>query len=99
MDTAIWETATCKLGWEVMGVFPKGCDGTDVNGVDANADRTLIVSSDDFSSVNIYRYPILNNNHDCIRLTGHAEHVVRARWVNGPEPMIISAGGNDRTYI
>ena len=38
-DPALWKTSTCKLGWEVMGVFPQGADGTDINAVDASANR------------------------------------------------------------
>lgn len=53
-DPSIWETATCKLGWEVMGVFPAGADGTDINSVDANNDRTRIAAGDDFGSVSIF---------------------------------------------
>ena len=58
----LWATATCKLGWEVAGVFPSGTDGTDINAVDANPDRSLIATGDDFGSVNIYRAPVLNNS-------------------------------------
>ena len=32
-DPAIWQTSTCKLGWEVKGVFPEGADGTDINAI------------------------------------------------------------------
>jgi microtubule-associated protein-like 6 len=56
-DPAIWETSTCKLGCEAMGVFPAGADGTDVNSVDANGDRTLLAAADDFGTVCIYKFP------------------------------------------
>jgi hypothetical protein len=58
-DPAIWETATCKLGWDVQGVFPPGADGTDVNHVDVNADRTLVAVGDDFGTLCVYRYPCM----------------------------------------
>lgn len=57
----LWTTATCKLGWEVAGVFPSGADGTDINATDANADRSLIAAGDDFGSVCVYKAPILKN--------------------------------------
>lgn len=57
-DPALWETSTCKLGWEVMGVFPAGADGTDINSVDANSDRTLLAASDDFGTVCFYKFPV-----------------------------------------
>ena len=58
------------------------------------------MASDDFGSLNVYRYPVLSNTHQSQRLTGHSEHVVRARfWNEGDLQYIISAGGNDRSYI
>jgi WD40 repeat protein len=77
-----------------MGVYPHNSDGTDINSVDANEDRTLVVSGDDFGSLNIFRYPILNSNHQSIRLIGHSEHVVRARFVKDSE-FLVTVGGND----
>jgi len=84
-----------------MGVFPPGADGTDVNAVDANADRKYVVSGDDFGSVNVYRFPVLRNTQPGRRMTGHSEHVPRVRFYNSDnmENYIISAGGMDRTYI
>lgn len=100
-DPALWETSTCKLGWEVMGVFPPGTDGTDINAVDANSDRKYVVSGDDFGSVNVYRFPVLRNTQPGRRMTGHSEHVPRVRFYNSDtlDNYIISSGGMDRTYI
>ena len=101
-DPAIWATSTCKLGWEVAGVFPQGADGTDINAVDADAARKHIVAGDDFGSICVYKYPVLKNSQPCRRMTGHSEHVPRARFWNNDNEVdqyIISAGGNDRTYI
>ena len=61
-DPAMWQTATCKLGWDVMGVFPRGADGTDINAVDASADRRYLVAGDDFGTICVYNYPVLQNN-------------------------------------
>jgi WD40 repeat protein len=102
IDTSIWATSTCKLGWEVAGVFPQGADGTDINAVDASADRKTLVAADDFGSICVYKFPVLKNSQPCRRITGHSEHVTRARFLNNEketENYIISAGGNDRTYI
>ena len=35
-DASLWQSSTCKLGWDVMGVYWKGSDGTDVNAVDTD---------------------------------------------------------------
>lgn len=98
---SLWETSTCKLGWEVMGVFPLGADGTDVNSVDANEARTLVGVADDNGCLCVYRFPCLKNSQDCRRISGHSEHVTRVRFYkdsNGDE-CLLTAGGMDRTYI
>jgi len=100
VDASLWATSTCKLGWEVMGVFPQGADGSDINCVDANADRSLIAAGDDFGTVCIYKFPVSRNTQPCIRLTGHSEHVPRARfWNHGDSTYFVSLGGMDRTII
>lgn len=102
-DPSIWATSTCKLGWEVMGIFPIGFDGTDVNSCDANADRSLIAVSDDRGSLNVYKFPCVRNTQDCRRIGGHSEHVTRVRFYENPNDKenecIITSGGMDRTYI
>jgi len=45
----------------VAGVFPSGYDGTDINAVDADENRSLLVAGDDFGSIAIYRFPVLKN--------------------------------------
>lgn len=101
IDASLWATSTCKLGWEVMGVFPQGADGTDVNCVDATEDRTLLAAGDDFGTVCVYKFPVLRNTQPCRRLTGHSEHIPRARFYNKDEneTYLISIGGMDRTVI
>jgi WD40 repeat protein len=84
-----------------MGVFPQGADGTDINCVDADEDRKLIVAGDDFGTICVYKYPVTRNTQPCVRLTGHSEHIPRARFYNKDEneKYIISIGGMDRTII
>ena len=102
-DPAIWQTSTCKLGWEMMGVYPLGADGTDVNSVDVNADHSLIAVADDFGTMCLYRFPCLKVTHDCARVAGHSEHVSRVKFyedqADPAATRVITAGGNDRAYI
>lgn len=76
----IWETSTCKLGWEVAGIFPLGADGTDVNAVDCNENRTMIAVADDFGTLCVYKFPCIRNTMDCRRIGGHSEHVTRVKF-------------------
>jgi hypothetical protein len=101
-DPAIWETSTCKLGWYSNGVFRPGMDGSDVNAIDANEDRSLIAVGDDTGTLCVYRYPARSSNHDCVRMGGHSSHVSKVRFFengNPEEARIITAGGYDRSYI
>jgi len=99
----MWETSTCKLGWEVMGVFPLGADGTDVNSVDANYNRTLVAAADDNGCLCVYKFPCLKNSQECRRISGHSEHVTRVKFFDNPDDpenqCLVTAGGMDRTYI
>lgn len=61
VDHTLWATSTCKLGWEVMGIYPQGADGTDINAVDASADRKYVVAGDDFGSIAIYKLKELSS--------------------------------------
>ena len=63
LEADIWATSTLKLGWEVGGIFHKGADGTDINGVDADETRELIVTGDDRGSINIFRFPAVDDAH------------------------------------
>lgn len=52
-----WSTWTCILGFPVMGIWPDGSDGTDVNAVDRSKDGEFLVTSDDFGMVKLFNYP------------------------------------------
>ena len=54
-----WHTWTVTLGWPVQGIWPECADGTDINSVDCNNDRTLVVAGDDFGTICVYRFPVL----------------------------------------
>lgn len=102
-DPMLWATNTCKLGWSTQGVYMPGMDGTDINSVDTNEIGTLVVASDDCSTVALYRNPVVSNRHNAARLTGHSEHVVRARFarsaVGGDQDLVITTGGQDKSVF
>jgi WD40 repeat protein len=100
VDPATWASSTLKMGWESMGVYRRDTDGSDVNFVSTNQAKSLLVSADDFGSINVFRFPVVNNSHDCLRLCGHSEHVVRAKFLESEDGVyIVSVGGNDRAVI
>ncbi|GBG31008.1 Eukaryotic translation initiation factor 3 subunit K [Hondaea fermentalgiana] len=76
-----WASFSCVLGFDVMGIWPHGSDGTDVNAVARSPDHRLIVTGDDFGNVNLYNYPCLVGNAPHHALTGHSSHVMNTRWL------------------
>lgn len=97
-----WFTQTCTLGWAVQGIWSPsagggmgmGMDGSDINAADRNASGKLLVTSDDFGSVNLYRFPCVQQTAKCAKYSGHSSHVTCVRWTAGDS--VVSAGGNDK---
>ena len=92
-----WATKHTKFSWNVEGIFPAGCDGTHINGVDGSHDGTLIATGDDFGLVNIFRDPCRNGSKP-LSLRGHSEHVVRVAF-SPNDDYIFSVGGYDQTLM
>ena len=96
-DTA-WATRTSPLGFDVMGVWPSGADGTDVNACDVSAARRHLVAADDFGGVNVMNYPCVVDEAPRQRCSGHSSHVMNARF--SPEDRwVVSVGGLDRSVF
>jgi WD40 repeat protein len=92
-----WATKHTKFGWCVDGIFPKGCDGTHINGVSGSNDGMLVATGDDFGLVNIFRDPCRNGSKP-LSLRGHSEHVVRVAF-SKDDQYIFSVGGYDQTLM
>jgi hypothetical protein len=56
-DQTGWSSQTCVLGWGVVGIWPPGADGTDINCADKNEKGNLLATGDDFGQVKIFNYP------------------------------------------
>lgn len=80
--STLWASHHCKFGWCVDGIFPKGADGTHINGVDINENQSLIACGDDYGLLQIFRNPARKGcNPTSYR--GHSEHVVRVKFGRG----------------
>jgi len=93
-----WVGQSCILGWAVAGVFDPSQDGTDVNIVSVNSDRSVIATGDDYGYVNLFRYPANESGNDRKIFKGHAAHVQHVNF-SPNQKYLISAGGNDKTII
>jgi len=93
----VWATESVHFSWSTEGIYPKGTDGTHVNGVAANADRTIISTGDDYGLVNLFRFPCRNGGIPR-SYRGHSEHVVRVRFGENDQ-YLWSIGGYDQTLM
>ncbi|RLN68841.1 hypothetical protein BBJ28_00002720 [Nothophytophthora sp. Chile5] len=93
-----WQSWTCTLGWPVQGIWPRCSDGTDVNAVARNSREDLLVTSDDFGLVKLYRYPCTVAHASSVDQRGHSSHVTNVRWSHN-DSHVISTGGNDRCVM
>jgi microtubule-associated protein-like 6 len=90
-----WATGHCKFGWCVDGLFPKGTDGTHINGVDMSEDHSLIVAGDDYGLIQLFNNPCRKGSKPR-SFRAHSEHVVRAKFGRGGlNNYIFSVGGYD----
>jgi WD40 repeat protein len=94
-----WASQHCKFGWLVDGIFPKGTDGTHINGVDINENQTVICAGDDYGLVQIFRNPCRKGSMPR-SYRAHSEHVVRAKFGRGGlAGYLFSVGGYDQTML
>jgi WD40 repeat protein len=93
----VWVDQTCKLGWNVQGIFPSGCDGSHINSVAMSADQKLIASGDDYGLLCLARNPLLEG-HKTAKYRGHSEFVTTVKF--SPDSQYIwTVGGQDQTTI
>lgn len=92
-----WASNSVKIAWHVRGIFPRGVDGTHVNGVASSPDGQLLATGDDYGLVCLWNNPARPGaNPRCYR--GHSEHVVRVRFCDTGD-RLFSIGGYDQTLM
>jgi len=52
-----WASNSCAISFETIGIWPEGADGTDINVVNRNLDKSLMATGDDFGKVKLFTYP------------------------------------------
>ena len=95
-----WATQSCIYGWHVRGVWPEGADGTDINacGRSNEGTRELLVTSDDFGKVKLFRYPSIVPNADHKPYNGHSSHVTNVAF-SSQDRWVVSVGGEDQAVF
>lgn len=95
----VWASGHAKFGWLVDGIFPKETSGDHINGVDMNADQTLIATGDDFGLVRVFRSPARHRVKPR-SFRAHSEHVVRVKFGrDNLSNYLFSVGGYDQTLM
>lgn len=98
MRNTEWASHNCVLGYTVIGIWPDGADGTDVNSVDRSSGKHLIATGDDFGNVNLYRYPCVSKKAEPRIFQGHSAHVMNVRFLHD-DTRLISVGGRDASTL
>jgi len=80
------------LGWDVIGIWPGGSDGTDVNACAVNSTRTLLVTVDDLGSVKLFRFPAVGDGVQFKRFNGHCSHIPSCVFTPSDD-RVVTAGG------
>ncbi|KAL6040731.1 Echinoderm microtubule-associated protein-like 1, partial [Balamuthia mandrillaris] len=93
-----YHTWSCVLGWAVVGIWPPGSDGTDVNAVSRSSDRKLLVTGDDFNGVKLFSYPVTKPQAAHKRYAGHSSHVMNVSFAAG-DNKVVSVGGKDHSVF
>eukprot|EP00826_Nyctotherus_ovalis_P050598 TRINITY_DN6221_c0_g1_i3.p1 TRINITY_DN6221_c0_g1~~TRINITY_DN6221_c0_g1_i3.p1 ORF type:complete len:181 (+),score=51.90 TRINITY_DN6221_c0_g1_i3:260-802(+) len=92
-----WATQNTKVAWEVAGIYPKGVDGTHVNGVCLSRDGKLVATGDDWGLLNIYNFPC-RDGCQAKSFKGHSEQVIRVKF-GAEDKYLFTVGGHDKTLM
>jgi WD40 repeat protein len=99
-----WDTWTCVLGFEVMGIWQDGMDGTDYNALhrshgagDASTGSYCVGSTDD-GLVRLFNYPVVVEKAPHHAFRGHSSHVQNVRFL-ADDARVVSAGGRDGSMM
>ena len=89
-----WHTWSTPLGFELMGIWAEGMDGTDINGVWRLGNGKYVVSCDDSGRLRVLNFPCAGYRAPSIGNKAHTAHVSAAvgSWC---DTMVTSVGARD----
>ncbi|XP_071401705.1 echinoderm microtubule-associated protein-like 6, partial [Centroberyx affinis] len=93
-----WASWSGVLGSEVSGIWPKYCERSEVNAVDANHTAAVLVTGDDHGLVKLYRFPCLRKGAKFKKYIGHSAHVTNVRWSHDLQ-WVLTTGGADHALF
>ena len=69
---------------QVMGIWPKYADGTDINAVDVNNELGVVATADDSGYLNILNFPSVVQEAPRRTYGGHSSFVQNVRFLPSP---------------
>ena len=96
-----WASWTGVLGFEAMGIWQEGMDGTDYNALHRSEDhggKRFCVGSTDDGLVRLFNHPVVIDKAPHHRFRGHSSHVQNVRFLTG-DKRVVSAGGRDGSMM
>jgi len=93
-----WASWTCPLGFPVMGIWPDGSSGNDINAVTMSGNQKFIVTADDLGLVKLFNAPCVLNDAPYREFHGHCSFVQNCTFVEGKDksaPRVVTIGGAD----
>ena len=79
-----------------MGIWRDGSTGDDINAVDVYKPLGLVITADDYGTLQCFQYPCIVKHAPSIPGRGHSSHVMNVRWCR---ENIVTVGGNDNSVI
>ena len=95
---AEWASWSGVLGFDVMGIWQDGMDGTDYNAMHRSTNGKFCVGSTDDGLVRLFNYPAVIEKAPHHSFRGHSSHVQNVRFL-GDDARVISAGGRDGSML
>ena len=81
-----WETQSCKIAWNSLGVLLPGSNHAFINSICASHSNDLLVTGDDSCLINIFSNPHpVYSLTSYISLRGHSNHVRRVEMSSDDE--------------
>ena len=95
-----WHTNTCVLSYWLMGMWPPGAAGNDINAVDVCHDLGLCINGDDDGKFNLLAYPSIVKNAPKKVLAAHSSHVMNVKFIQRQSGWgAVTLGGRDTTVV
>jgi WD40 repeat protein len=89
-----WASETCLLGWGVRGIWTKESNGADINAVARAPNQESCVTGSDDGSINLYRYPVVDEEQDHRSYSAHSSSVANVTF-DRDSKRVFSAGSVD----